>query len=153
MWRLFEHADWANRRTLEEVQSLSGSPDPHVLEIFSHVVASEKVWLARLRGEPDAAMPLHPRYSLKQCASLIDETGNGYCRYIAPLKDADLQKIVTYRNTRGIECNMQAKDILAHVALHSAHHRGQITAAARKAGSVPIHTDYIAFAREETRIG
>jgi uncharacterized damage-inducible protein DinB len=54
---------------------------------------------------------------------------------------------VTYRNSAGREFASPVEDILLHVALHGAYHRGQIAAALRGAGAVPEPTDFIAFAR------
>jgi uncharacterized damage-inducible protein DinB len=38
-------------------------------------------------------------------------------------------------------------DMLLHVALHGAYHRGQIALLVRAGGSTPSPTDYIAFIR------
>ena len=40
------------------------------------------------------------------------------------------------------------RDILAHVVLHSAYHRGQIAAAVRAGGGEPAYTDMIHAVRQ-----
>ncbi|HEU5359182.1 MAG TPA: DinB family protein, partial [Gemmatimonadales bacterium] len=54
---------------------------------------------------------------------------------------------VTYRNSAGLEFTSTVEDILLHVALHGAYHRGQVARALREGGAVPNATDYIAFIR------
>jgi len=54
---------------------------------------------------------------------------------------------VTYRNSIGDEYTNSPADILIHVALHGAYHRGQIAAAVRAGGDTPATTDYIAYVR------
>jgi uncharacterized damage-inducible protein DinB len=60
---------------------------------------------------------------------------------------ADLARPVTYKNSAGAQFTSLVEDILLHVCLHGAYHRGQITTALRTSGSIPNPTDYIAFIR------
>ena len=55
---------------------------------------------------------------------------------------------VRYRNSRGEEFHTPVGDLLTHVLMHGAYHRGQIAASVRRAGGEPAATDYIAFTRE-----
>ena len=41
-----------------------------------------------------------------------------------------------------------AKDVLTHVILHSAYHRGQVALAMRAAGMEPAYTDFIHAVRQ-----
>ena len=66
---------------------------------------------------------------------------------VAALQPTDLDRGVTYRNSAGEEYTSTVEDILLHVALHGAYHRGQIARALRQGGAVPEPTDYIAFTR------
>jgi uncharacterized damage-inducible protein DinB len=58
-----------------------------------------------------------------------------------------MRRAITYRNSAGDEYTSTLEDILTHVSLHGAYHRGQIAASVRAAGDTPTATDYIAFAR------
>jgi uncharacterized damage-inducible protein DinB len=40
------------------------------------------------------------------------------------------------------------EEILTHVVIHSAYHRGQIASDVRAAGGVPAYTDYIHAVRQ-----
>ncbi len=59
-----------------------------------------------------------------------------------------LAEILTYRNTKDVEFKNSLQDILMHVVMHSAYHRGQVAAAIRAAGARPAATDDIVFVRQ-----
>jgi uncharacterized damage-inducible protein DinB len=58
---------------------------------------------------------------------------------------------VAYRTSRGEPFTTRLEDILAHVVLHGAHHRGQIALRVREAGGDPAGTDYITYVRRAGR--
>ncbi|HYJ78559.1 MAG TPA: DinB family protein [Longimicrobiaceae bacterium] len=68
-------------------------------------------------------------------------------RHVAPLQKLDLDREVPYINSAGQGFQSTIGDILLHVALHGAYHRGQVAAAVRARGGAPVPTDYIAFVR------
>ena len=51
--------------------------------------------------------------------------------------------MVSYKNTKGESWTNSVEDILMHVVMHSAYHRGQIAADMRAAGHSPAYTDFI----------
>ena len=53
-----------------------------------------------------------------------------------------------YVNSRGQPFENATADVLDHVLLHGAHHRGQASVALRAAGATPPALDFIAWARE-----
>jgi uncharacterized damage-inducible protein DinB len=59
-----------------------------------------------------------------------------------------LESGITYRNTKGEPWTNSVGDILMHVTMHSAYHRGQIAAAMRAEGHAPAYTDFIHGARQ-----
>jgi len=56
---------------------------------------------------------------------------------------------VDYVNSKGEKWTSRADDILAHVILHGAYHRGQIATIVRGSGETPAYTDYIHCVRQE----
>ena len=52
-----------------------------------------------------------------------------------------------YRNSAGTAFDSRIDDILMHVAVHGAYHRGQVALSLRQEGVRPNPTDYIAFIR------
>ena len=68
--------------------------------------------------------------------------------YLTALGEAGLARSLTYKNTKGESFSSQKQDILLHVVMHSAYHRGQIAADMRAAGFSPPYTDFIHAVRQ-----
>jgi uncharacterized damage-inducible protein DinB len=143
--KLAAHLKWADQRVHESLVD-ARNPPAHTLDLFSHVVATEHVWLARLRGETPE-LPAWPQLSLAQCAEIGTRSAEEYSALVESLDDIALDGGITYRNSIGDEYTNSVADILIHVALHGAYHRGQIAAAIRAGGDAPATTDYIAMVR------
>ena len=146
-FRLFHHAEWANRRVLALLQNLSPLPEK-ARRVFAHLLAAEQVWLTRLRGEDSSALEIWPGHTLDQCALLVEKNAADYQRYLTTLSEETLNAVMIYRNSKGVEFRNTVSDTLTHVAMHGSYHRGQITQTVRNAGHAPVNTDFITFVRE-----
>ncbi len=120
------------------------------LGLFAHVLAAEHIWLARLQGR-EASRPVWPTLSIPECETLAAENAAGYAAYIDKQAEPDLAAVVRYRNSQGEEFTNIVLDILTHVVIHGAYHRGQIAKAIGRAGGKAVNTDYIIFARSVER--
>ena len=141
--RLLAHLDWADRRALEVLRA---TPEPDAVRRFAHVLAAERVWLTRLRGEPPDT-PVWPDLTLDECARLADENRAGYAAYVSALTPVELAREVAYTTSAGQALRSRVDDILLQVALHGQYHRGQLALLVRAAGGTPAPTDYIVFVR------
>jgi uncharacterized damage-inducible protein DinB len=138
--RLFEHDAWANATALA---ALRAGPAPHHARAWlAHIVAAERLWLARLRQEPPT-MPVWPDLDLEECAAELAELQGGWIGWLDTLDQDGLGDGVGYRNTKGEFWTSTVGDILTHVVLHGSYHRGQIASAIRAAGGTPANTDFI----------
>ncbi len=54
-----------------------------------------------------------------------------------------LDQSVSYTNSQGEAWSSTVEEILTHITVHSAYHRGQIASDLRAAGMTPAYTDYI----------
>jgi len=123
------------------------APPLDALRLYGHLLAAEHVWLARIDGsEPDVAVwsPL----GIEECASLGARNHSAFALMVETLSADELQRTVRYRNSKGDEFVNTVEDILMHVALHGAYHRGQVARIVRGEGGAPLATDYILFIRE-----
>jgi uncharacterized damage-inducible protein DinB len=143
--RLVAHLEWANQLTLSSLRA-TAAPDPKLLELFAHILAAEHVWHARLSGSAPS-QPVWPALSLDECARLSNDNVARLRELVHGLAPDDVARSVTYRNSAGREFTSSVEDIVLHVALHGAYHRGQIAAGLRRAGAEPEPTDFIAFTR------
>lgn len=139
--RQFAYDDWANREVLA---ALSASPRPPARprQLLAHILAAELLWLERILKQPQS-LTVWPDFSLEECAAQIAELARLWQEFLAQLSDAGLSEKITYKNSKGEPWTSTVKDILTHVVLHSAYHRGQIASQVRAGGDQPAYTDYI----------
>jgi len=144
--RLFTYDAWANHEVLTALRSSNG-PLAHALKLAAHVLAAERLWLARLeQKEPD--IPVWPEFTIDECQDLASGLSQRWTSYLAASSEADLGKSVSYRNSKGENWSSRKGDILMHVVMHSAYHRGQIAADMRAVGLTPAYTDFIHSVRQ-----
>lgn len=147
--RLFEHLEWADANARDAVAAMPrGTPDAaRALQIFAHVLGTEQVWLSRLRGVP-SRYPVWPQLDLESATELTTRTARELRRYVAEvIERGELEREIDYANSAGQTFRGRIDDILMHVAMHGAYHRGQVALLVRQGGGEPASTDYIAFVR------
>jgi uncharacterized damage-inducible protein DinB len=144
--RLFSYDEWANREVLSGLQALQ-APPPRSVKWLAHILSAEKLWYERLQLQKQT-YPVWPDFSLEHCKLEADVMPKLWKAYLHSLKDEGLTGLISYKNTKGEAFNSRKQDILTHVIMHSAYHRGQIAADVRAAGFVPAYTDFIHAARQ-----
>jgi uncharacterized damage-inducible protein DinB len=142
---LFKHVEWADARVLESLRSAQ-NPQRRSLELYSHILGSEHVWLSRINGTTPR-VDVWPVLKLDECERLGKENIGAFNGLVSLLTPDLLKKPITYRNSAGDQFTSTIEDILTHVAMHGSYHRGQIAASLRAGGDTPSPTDYIAFVR------
>ena len=143
--KLYRHLGWADERVLQSLRA-AHSVLKKDLDLYSHILGSEHNWLSRIRGSAPK-LAIWPTLTLDECETVGKENVTAFNALVSSLTPELLQKPVTYRNSAGEQFTSTLEDILTHVSLHGAYHRGQIAASIRAAGDAPNPTDYIAFAR------
>lgn len=141
---ILEYNFWANEKAIESVAGL-GKKDESLLKLTAHTIATPLYWLSRIT---DYKLPVNeqfPLIELDEIKRLNTVAKEGWENYLIGLEDDDMRRTITYKNMKGEEYSNLLKDILTHLAMHSAYHRGQIAKAVRKAGGTPASTDYITF--------
>ena len=144
--RQFAYDDWANHEVLIALKA-GEEPPPKSLKWMAHIVAAERLWLERLQSEKQT-LPVWPEFTLEQCRDQAADLARSWREHLASLSAPDLDRTVAYTNSKGEHYNSRVVDILSHVILHSAYHRGQIAADMRAAGLTPAYTDFIQGVRQ-----
>jgi uncharacterized damage-inducible protein DinB len=143
--KLYQHLEWANTRVMASLRSAQ-NPRKRDLELYAHILGAEHVWLSRINGTT-GRISVWPVLSLDECERLGQENVKVFNDLVSRLTPALLSSAITYRNSAGDQYTSTIEDILTHVAMHGAYHRGQIAASIRGGGDTPSPTDYIAFIR------
>lgn len=143
----FSHLFWADARALDSLRVSDGDTE-RARELLAHIIGAEAVWLARIEGR-DPELAVWPTLTLDECETAARRVRASYEALLARIErdPAELTRMVHYRNSAGLEFDSSVADILHHVALHGAYHRGQVALLVRMAGAVPQASDYIAWSR------
>lgn len=144
--RLFSYDDWANREVLAALRS-AGTAPVRSLKLMAHIFAAERLWLERLEQKKQSVR-VWPEFTLEQCETHAAEVPCLWKKYLEGRTEADLASAVSYKNSKGESWSNRKDDILLHVVMHSAYHRGQIAADMRAAGFTPAYTDFIHGVRQ-----
>ena len=148
--RQFAYDEWANREVLKAIRSAGGENQPankRSLQLMSHIMAAERLWLDRLKQKPQS-VPVWPEPDLAQCEAQAAELGGLWLAFLDLITAGDVSQSITYKNTKGEEWTSTIVDVLTHVVLHSAYHRGQIATHMRANGQTPAYTDFIHGVRQ-----
>jgi uncharacterized damage-inducible protein DinB len=136
--RMLEHDGWANFEALGSLRS--APPSEGTRAWLAHIIGAELLWISRIREGPPTA-PVWPDWDLDRCEQELTALQAEWLRCLDGLDEEALEDGVGYRNSQGQFWTSSVADILTHVVLHAAYHRGQIAAAIRQAGATPAYTD------------
>jgi uncharacterized damage-inducible protein DinB len=141
---MLDYDVWANRETLRSLRK--GRPPARSLRWMGHIIGAEFLWLARLQDRP-SELPVWPDLTLEQCETRIQEL-SGTLTTALTADSGDLGRAVAYTNSKGEPWTSTVEEILTHLVIHSAYHRGQIASDVRSDGQEPAYTDYIHAVRQ-----
>jgi uncharacterized damage-inducible protein DinB len=144
--RQFTYDAWANREVHVALKE-SASQNARPLQLLAHILSAQRLWLERIRKQPQT-LPVWPDFTLAECAVQIGNLAGLWRGYFDQLSAAGLSERVAYTNSRGEPWASTVEDIVTHVVLHSAYHRGQIARQMRLSGDIPAYTDFIHAARQ-----
>lgn len=149
---------WANGKAIDFLLA-SGSEALHKEQASSfstlektayHIYDAEYVWIKRIKGEPWSWPPSANLKvnSFEEFCSVWKSISEELLAFTLSLTETDLQKFVSYKNSKGEPFNTIIADCLMHCFNHSTYHRGQIITMLRGAGFTKVtSTDYITFTR------
>jgi uncharacterized damage-inducible protein DinB len=134
---LYDYHRWANRTLFDHVLTLGDEAAtrdmgpqwsfPTVLRMFGHIYGADVVWLGRWRGAPPPAFPGGdiPTMGALRVAWDVFETEQG--AYIGALSEADVARVVDYKNLSGLPQRAPLWKLVQHIANHATHHRSEIS--------------------------
>ena len=144
--RQFAYDEWANREVLTGLKARA-NPLARPRQLLAHILSAERLWLERIRQQPQT-LPVWPDFTLDQCEEQIVDLARRWSEFLGQISPAGLSETVVYKNSKGEPWTSSVEDILTHVLLHSAYHRGQIASLVRAGGEQPAYTDFIHAVRQ-----
>ena len=144
--RQFAYDEWANREVLTGLKA-SPNPTARPRQLLAHILSAERLWLERIRQHLQS-LPVWPDFTLDQCEEQVVDLARLWPDFLIQISPAGLSETVVYKNSKGEPWTSTVEDILTHVLLHSAYHRGQIASQVRAGGEQPAYTDFIHAVRQ-----
>jgi uncharacterized damage-inducible protein DinB len=148
-WATLRMLDAAKQLAEEEVQRDRAVSHGSVLGTLLHVYQADRVWLARVRGEPPVG--LEPDANTPATVDVLRNEWAKLCeRWLAWAEGLSANATgedISYCTTKGVPYTDPRWRIVLHLVNHGAYHRGQVAAMLRQCGRVPPATDLIAFYR------
>jgi uncharacterized damage-inducible protein DinB len=145
--RQFDYDAWANAEVLSAITADESASLTRPLQLLAHILSAERLWLERLKQQTQS-FPVWPDFTSEKCRAQMGELAELWREYFDQLSPPVLSREIAYKNSKGEPWASTVQDVLTHVAMHSAYHRGQIAALIRSAGSAPAYTDFIHAARK-----
>jgi uncharacterized damage-inducible protein DinB len=142
--RQFAYDLWANREVLSVLRT---NRDARSLQLLAHILSAEQLWLERLKQHPQT-LPVWPEFDLDQCERQADALDYSWGEYLGVIPPSHLSQTISYKNSKGESWTSTVQDVLTHVVMHSAYHRGQIASHMRGSGDTPAYTDFIHAVRQ-----
>jgi len=140
--QVFEHEHWANLKVLE---SMIGATEisQRIIEIFSHTIAAQRIWLDRINGNK-TELKVWEVFDTNIMLELLEIN---YSDILKVINNQDFERLITYQTSNGRHFTSTINQILSHLALHASYHRGQVVLLLKgKVDTLPT-TDYILYVR------
>lgn len=145
--KLFDYDYWANRAALASLTSITGDA-ARANKYFHHVVGAQKIWLSRFETPDSPSTEGWPALTFNEAQAAVEVLHKRWIKLLDLLTPEKLSQDLVHRNTKGQEFKTPVEDVLMHLLMHSAYHRGQVAAAVRESGGKPASTDYISYVRQ-----
>jgi uncharacterized damage-inducible protein DinB len=150
---------WANLRFVDAISNLDSqalrqnipSSFPSLHQTLVHILWAEELWLERWQGRPFVpSLDLEDFPSLLAIRRGLEETHVKQLQFLQELPVEAADRFVGYVNFRGEKWEYTLRQMVQHLCMHSAYHRGQLATMMRQVGKVPPSTDYLVFADSRT---
>jgi len=133
------HFNWL---IIDQVELHASSLPERTYPLLCHVLNAAQIWSSRILLTP--SLGVHQLHSYDECRRIETQNLQDLIRIADHYQ---LDEIVQYRTSAGLPYANSVRDILYHVANHSAHHKGQIISDFRASGIEPLVTYYILYKR------
>lgn len=111
------------------------------IQLLSHILNAQKIWNNRIEGKQDRVEV----WKNLEVDQLEDAENENFHETLRILEKEDLDRVVSFTNTKGESYQNSIRDIIFHVINHSTYHRGQIATEFRKQGIDPIVSDFVYY--------
>ncbi|MBM3219819.1 MAG: hypothetical protein FJZ38_14280 [Candidatus Rokubacteria bacterium] len=133
---LYDYHAWANRRLFdvavergEAAVTRDMGPQwswPTILKMFAHIYGADAIWLGRWKSAAPSSFPGNDLPSMAALRTAWDAFEVQQRAYLDALTEADLARVLDYKNLQGVPQRAPMWQLLQHVPNHATHHRSEI---------------------------
>lgn len=128
--RLFKYKAHSNGEILAAIRLFDDAAPAReiAIRVLSHTYVVDRIFAANLTGTEHGHASPNPSQvpSLEELSTAIEVSDQWYVNYVSLLDEAHLAEKVDFTFTDGEPGRMSREEMLMHVAIHGAGHRGQI---------------------------
>ncbi|MGD8748617.1 MAG: DinB family protein [Balneolaceae bacterium] len=145
--RLFSYDGWANEQVLISLQENAPFKNSaEAVRTYAHIAGAQELWHRRITGQSLDELEIWPEYNLPEALQILNTYSIKWKELIEKNRGS-LDRMISYKNSKGTAYDTMLSDILHHVIIHGQHHRAQIAKLLRNAKITPPGTDFIFFTR------
>ena len=156
---LYDYHWWANHRLFETVRALGEETArrevgkqfsfPTLKGMFAHLYAADFIWLSRWQGVPTGRLMGDGDFAtLAELRSRWNRLEAAQKAFVEGLTPADLDRVVSYKNTEGKALASPLWRALQHVPNHATHHRSEIATMLTMISGSPADSGIATYANE-----
>jgi uncharacterized damage-inducible protein DinB len=128
--RVFRYKAHSNEEILAAMRLFDdASPAKEIaITVLSHTYVVDQIFAANLTGAEHGYTSANPSHapSLEELSKAIKTSDLWYIAYVSGLDEAQLDEIIDFTFTDGKPGRMSREEILWHLTIHGAGHRGQL---------------------------
>jgi uncharacterized damage-inducible protein DinB len=151
-----DYTAWASTRVVHAASELTSgelmhdfkTADKSVLGTLVHVFAVDRLWLARIEGEPHGAFVTEADRKLSVIQNDWPALHERWKKWAAGITEESALSNIAYTDMKGNKWSQPLWELVLHVVNHGTHHRGQVSGFLRALGRVPPPIDLVVYYRE-----
>jgi len=143
---LFSYNDWANEVIINFLSSVNNPPQK-TIDIMSHIISAQELWLERIIGKHDYSIDLWEMLTLQECSLMARQSTDDWLKLIRKTKEKDFDRFIKYKNPDGKQRENILSEIIIHVVNHATYHRSQINMIMKQNNFEPVKIDFIYYTR------
>jgi uncharacterized damage-inducible protein DinB len=137
--KIFGYKKWAGEEILAAVGEIADQVENqhNCLRILNHIYVVDRIFYAHLNGEKHGYETTNTAHTptVGELKTLFCHSDEQYLTFVEGLRDATLTHQIAFQFTDGDEGLMSREEMLIHVSLHGAYHRGAVGEILKKAGA------------------
>ena len=146
MWPTRVSAQPAAEIGWEALQKRVGGSFGSLHETFVHLLWAEHLWLERWQGISIASTLDGGAYpDPETILAALEKLHAKQMELLRSLPPSAADHVVTYVNFQGQTWRYPLRDMVQHMVVHSAYHRGQAASQFRQLDTTPPQTDYLLY--------